>query len=80
MNKLNKKFRSNIFLLNINLSHLLPVWKLLFTDIIVIEGVGLLELKLMLLNSPRSFFTGSFLFNYFGGSSTYFGKGAMNPS
>lgn len=46
----------------------------------MIDGDGLLELKLILLNDYFYCFVVSFLLIYFGGSSIYFGKGAIKPS
>jgi len=45
----------------------------------VIDGVGLVDTELILLNFPFSSGLLSILFNSFGGFSIYFGNGLKNP-
>lgn len=51
----------------------------LFNDIIVMDGVGLVENELILLNFPFSSGLLSILLDSFGGFSMYLGKGVKNP-
>ncbi len=60
--------------------HLLKLlFKLLFAAIIVIEGLGLEEVALILLNFYLSLGLLSILFFYDGGFYIYFGNGFKNP-